>query len=175
MKRHYVGGAFGLKLYWIGPMLHLIHCPLSSRGHKQMHREKSKRVTYLLSHILPHPLIIFSSGIPCILWPARDFSLMNAQSALEPTQTFCIPQSPLARSSQVYEHAEPHPSFPSLPKSHKHLMMPPNSYPEMTPETAHLHFLLIWAEIRHSRLLRMNSSQLFPVRWAFLSKKLTLC
>lgn len=81
---------------------------------------------------------------------------MNAQSALEPMQTFCIPQSPLARSSQVYEHAEPHPSLPFLPKSHKRPMMPPNSYnymrqlhflkehsPEITPGTAHLHFLLI--------------------------------
>lgn len=75
--------------------------------------------------------------------------------------------------------------LPSLSKPHKRLMMPPNSHsfirqlhflrehsPETTPGTADLHCLLIWGEIRHSWLPRI---QVVPVRWAFLSKKLTLC
>lgn len=113
------------------------------------------------------------------LYLRRDFSLMNAQSALGPMWVFCIPQSPWVRSSQVLEHAEPHPS--SLTNVLWCLLVltvssenfPFSRCPEITPGTAYLHILLIWGEIRLSWIVTRNFSHLFLVRWAFLSKKLT--
>lgn len=145
------------------------------RSHKQM---QPKQVTYLLSPILSHLWLFSAQGLPVF-------------KALEGFLTQC----PVCTWTSVDVLPRTKPlgdEFPGLGacrttsfKSHKCLVMPFSSYsssvifpfsrfPEITPGTAYLHFLLIWGEIRHSWILRRNFSHLFLVRWAFPSKKLIL-
>lgn len=110
------------------------------------------------SHIYFVPFFPTSDYFPLrdflYLRPWRDFS-PNALSALGPMRMFCIPQSPWVMSSQVQEQAELHPSSLTsilwclLLRTVSPENLPFSRFPEITPGTAYLHFL-IWGEIRHS-------------------------
>lgn len=137
-----------------------------------------KQVTYLLSPILSQLWLFPAQGLPVVkaleglLTDECPICTWTHVDVLHPTKPLGeeFPSLGTCRTT----------SFPSLSARLTNILwsllvltvssenFPFSRFPEITPGTACLHFLLIWGEI-----VTRNFSHLFLVRWSFLSKKLT--